>query len=65
VASGYAVSIEETMRELRVLITVLSMSLSLFAAESPFTGTWKLNPAKSMPPAPKAILPSLMQTTTA
>jgi hypothetical protein len=53
------------MRELRVLITVLSMSLSLFAAESPFTGTWKLNPAKSMPPAPKAILPSLMQTTTA
>jgi hypothetical protein len=35
------------MRQLKVLTVVLIMSLSLFAAESPFSGTWKLNLAKS------------------
>jgi hypothetical protein len=42
------------MRHVRVLIVVLVMSLGLFAAESPFSGTWKLNLAKSKlpPPAP-------------
>jgi hypothetical protein len=35
---------------------VLAMSISLFAAESPFSGTWKLNLAKSKmtPPVPKS-----------
>src|ERR1700736_3696922 len=42
------------MRQLKVLTVVLVMSLSLFAAESPFSGTWKLNPAKSTPPVPKS-----------
>jgi len=44
------------MRHLRVLVVVLVMSLGLFAAESPFSGTWKLNLAKSKlpPPAPKS-----------
>jgi hypothetical protein len=46
----------KTMRQLKVLIVVLIMSLSLFAAESPFSGTWKLNLAKSKlsPPVPKS-----------
>jgi hypothetical protein len=44
------------MRPLKVLVVVLVMSLGLFAAESPFSGTWKLNLAKSKlpPPAPKS-----------
>ena len=44
------------MRQLKVLTVVLIMSLSLFAAESPFSGTWKLNLAKSKmtPPIPKS-----------
>jgi len=39
-----------------MLAVVLAMSLSLFAAESPFSGTWKLNLAKSKmtPPVPKS-----------
>ena len=41
------------MRQLRVLAVVLAMSLGSFAAESPFSGTWKLNPAKSLRPAAK------------
>jgi len=48
VASGYAVSIEEKHARAK------SVNYSLFAAGSPFTGTWKLNPAKSTPPAPKS-----------
>jgi hypothetical protein len=44
----------KSMRQLKVLAMVLVMSLGLFAAESPFSGTWKLNPAKSTPPAPKS-----------
>jgi hypothetical protein len=44
------------MRQLKVLAAVLIMSLCLFAAESPFSGTWKLNLAKSKltPPVPKS-----------
>jgi hypothetical protein len=42
------------MRALRMSALVLAMSLSLFAAESPFNGTWTLNSAKSTPPAPKS-----------
>jgi hypothetical protein len=47
---------EGTMRLLKMLAVVLAMSLSLFAAESPFSGTWKLNLAKSKmtPPVPKS-----------
>jgi hypothetical protein len=42
------------MRHLRILPVVLALSLGLFAAESPFSGTWKLNPAESTPPIPKS-----------
>jgi hypothetical protein len=44
------------VRLLKMLAVVLAMSLSLFAAESPFSGTWKLNLAKSKmtPPMPKS-----------
>jgi hypothetical protein len=42
------------VRQLKVLAVVLAMSLSLFAAGSPVSGTWKLDPAKSTPPAPKS-----------
>ena len=42
------------MRHLRVLLMVLAMSVGLFAAESPFSGTWKLNAAKSKVPPPPA-----------
>jgi hypothetical protein len=44
------------MRQLKGLTLVLMMSLSLFAADSPFSGTWKLNLAKSKltPPVPKS-----------
>jgi hypothetical protein len=44
------------MRLLKMLAVVLAISLSLFAAESPFSGTWKLNLAKSKltPPVPKS-----------
>ena len=44
------------MRLLKMLAVVLAMSISLFAAESPFSGTWKLNLAKSKmtPPLPKS-----------
>jgi len=44
------------MRQLKVLAVVLVMSISLFAADSPFSGTWKLNLAKSKmtPPVPKS-----------
>ena len=44
------------MHQLKVLAVVLVMSLSLFAADNPFSGTWKLNLAKSKmtPPVPKS-----------
>ena len=43
------------MRTLRIASTVLALSLSLLAAESPFSGTWALNIGKSKmtPPHPK------------
>jgi len=40
------------MRTLKALALVLVTSLVLFAAESPFSGTWKLNAAKSKLPPP-------------
>jgi hypothetical protein len=47
---------EETVRLIKVLAVVLALSLALFAADSPFSGTWKLNFAKSKltPPVPKS-----------
>jgi hypothetical protein len=46
------------MRLLRVLVVVLTVSVSLLAADSPFSGTWKFNPAKGhpLPPLPKNIV---------
>ena len=43
-------------RQLRLLFVIFALSVSLFAAESPFSGTWKLNLAKSKlpPPAPQS-----------
>jgi hypothetical protein len=40
------------MRFLRVLL----VSVALLAADSPFSGTWKFNPAKGHPPLPKSIV---------
>ena len=40
------------MRTFKVLGIILVTSLVLFAAESPFSGTWKLNAAKSKLPPP-------------
>src|SRR5215470_891820 len=37
---------EAYMRSFRVLFVVLCLAGSLLAAESPFTGTWKLKPAQ-------------------
>jgi hypothetical protein len=47
---------EKPMRLLKVLAVTLTLSLALFAADSPFSGTWKLNLAKSKltPPIPKS-----------
>jgi hypothetical protein len=44
------------VRSLRLLLILLSLSGSLLAAESPFSGTWKLNPTKGhpTPPIPKS-----------
>ena len=40
-------------RHLRLLFVISALSVTLFAAESPFSGTWKLNLAKSkLPPPP-------------
>ena len=45
-------------RQLRLLFAILTLSLAAFAAENPFSGTWKLNVAKSKlpPPAPQSDL---------
>ena len=40
------------MRQLKLLFVVLTLSIAVFAAESLFSGTWKLNPAKSKLPTP-------------
>jgi hypothetical protein len=47
---------EITMRSSRLLVVCVTLSASLFAADSIFSGTWKLNPAKShfTGPAPKS-----------
>jgi hypothetical protein len=44
------------MRFLRLFLVCLTVSTALFAADSPFSGTWKLNTAKShfTGPAPKS-----------
>jgi hypothetical protein len=44
------------LRCLKMSAVILAMSLRLFAADSPFSGTWKLNLAKSKmtPPLPKS-----------
>ena len=43
-------------RHLKSLLVIFALSLFLFAAESQFSGTWKLNLAKSKlpPPAPQS-----------
>lgn len=48
---------KEIRMRLRLLFITLLFSTSLFAAESPFSGTWRLNLEKShlIPPAPKSI----------
>lgn len=43
------------MRYFKVLIAVLALRLCLFAAESPFSGTWKLNLEKSTLPSPAVL----------
>jgi len=40
------------MRYLRLFLIVLTLSTTLLAAESPFSGTWKLNSSKSKLPPP-------------
>ena len=44
------------MRLLRICLVVLSLTIGVFAAESPFSGTWKFNPSKGhlTPPVPKS-----------
>ena len=44
------------MRCLRLLVVVLFVCVSVMAAENPFSGTWKFNPAKghNTPPVPKS-----------
>jgi hypothetical protein len=43
-------------RHLRLIFVIWALSMSLFASENPFSGTWKLNLAKSKlpPPAPQS-----------
>lgn len=43
------------MRQLKLLFVVLTLAIAVFSAESPFSGTWNLNLAKSKlpPPAPQ------------
>lgn len=44
------------MRSLKLVCLILAFSTALFAADSPFSGTWKFNPAKGhpTPPVPKS-----------
>lgn len=44
------------MRILRLVAALVSLSVCMFAAESPFSGTWKFNPSKghNIPPIPKS-----------
>jgi hypothetical protein len=43
-------------RHFRLIFVIWALSLSLFASDNPFSGTWKLNLAKSKlpPPAPQS-----------
>lgn len=42
----------------RITVALCAVSLCLFAAGDPFSGTWKLNPAKSKlpPPVPRSLV---------
>jgi hypothetical protein len=42
----------DSMRVASLVTVMLVWSISLFAAESPFSGTWRLNPAKGHPIQP-------------
>jgi hypothetical protein len=46
------------MRRVQLLVVMLSVSIFALAADSPFTGTWKFNPAKGhpTPPLPKSVV---------
>jgi hypothetical protein len=46
------------MRLLKFVLVLLSLSVSLMAADSPFSGTWKFDPSKGhlTPPVPKSIV---------
>jgi hypothetical protein len=43
------------MRSLKLVCLILALSTTLFAADSPFSGTWRFNPSKGhpTPPVPK------------
>jgi hypothetical protein len=46
------------MRSLKFVLLVLWFSVSLMAADSPLSGTWKFNPSKGhvTPPIPKSVV---------
>jgi hypothetical protein len=46
------------MRSLKLVCLILALSTTLFAADSPFTGSWKLNSSKGhlTPPVPKSVV---------
>jgi hypothetical protein len=46
------------MRSLKLVCLILAFSTALFAADSPFSGTWKFNPSKGhpTPPVPKSVV---------
>ena len=46
------------MRFLRLLLALLVFSVTLMAADSPFSGTWKFDPTKGnlTPPIPKSVV---------
>jgi hypothetical protein len=46
------------MRSLKLVCLILALSTTLFAADSPFTGSWKLDPSKGhlTPPIPKSVV---------
>lgn len=46
------------MRSLKLVCLILALSTTLFAADSPFSRTWKFNPSKGQPtpPVPKSVV---------
>ena len=46
------------MRSVKLFCLILAASTTLFAADSPFSGTWKFNPSKGhpTPPVPKSVV---------